>query len=59
MDTTQLVFKTLDACNDPQKAGEIAAKSGIDKSEVDKALKKLLKEEKIISPQRCFYTVKK
>jgi predicted transcriptional regulator len=59
MDTIDHVLKTLGASKDPLKAGDIAAKSGIDKSEVDKALKKLMKEEKVISPLRCFYAVKK
>jgi|WetSurMetagenome_2_1015567.scaffolds.fasta_scaffold725788_1 predicted transcriptional regulator len=58
MDTIEIVFKTLGASNDPLKAGDIAVKAGIDKSEVDKALKKLVKEEKVISPVRCFYAVK-
>jgi hypothetical protein len=58
MEIIELVFKTLGASKDPLKAGDIAVKSGIDKSEVDKALKKLVKEEKIISPVRCFYAVK-
>jgi predicted transcriptional regulator len=59
MDTIEIVFKALVASNDPLKAGDIAAKSGIDKNEVDKALKKLVKEEKVFSPLRCFYAVKK
>jgi hypothetical protein len=59
METTDIVFNTLGASKDALKAGDIAAKSGIDKVEVDKALKKLVKEEKVISPIRCFYTVKK
>ncbi|WP_027632424.1 HTH domain-containing protein [Clostridium hydrogeniformans] len=38
------------------KAGEISEKLGIDKKEVDKAIKELKKEEKITSPKRCFYS---
>jgi predicted transcriptional regulator len=59
MDTIEIVFKMLGETKDPLKAGEIAVKSGIDKTEVDKALKKLVKEERVISPVRCFYAVKK
>jgi hypothetical protein len=59
MDTIEIVFKALGASNDPLKAGDIAARSGIEKNEVDKALKKLVKEEKVFSPSRCFYAVKK
>jgi DNA-binding transcriptional regulator GbsR (MarR family) len=59
MDTIEIVFKTLGASKDPMKAGDIAVTSGINKVEVDKALKKLVKEEKVISPVRCFYAIKK
>jgi len=41
------------------KGGEIAEKLGVEKSEVDKILKKLKAEEKIISPKRCYYSVEK
>lgn len=52
-------MKALGASPAPLKAGDIAAASGIGKTEVDKALKKLVKEEKVISPMRCFYALKK
>lgn len=40
------------------KAGEIALELGVDKKEVDKAIKLLVKEEKVYSPKRCFYDAK-
>ena len=40
------------------KSGEVAEKAGIDKAEVDKIIKKLKKEEKIVSPKMCFYQAK-
>ncbi|HEY4787633.1 MAG TPA: transcriptional regulator [Bacteroidales bacterium] len=58
MDANEIVLKTLKEANAPMKAGDIAQKSGIDKKEVDKAIKKLTAESKITSPQRCFYAVK-
>lgn len=36
------------------KAGEIAEGLGIDKKEVDKAIKTLKTEETICSPKRCY-----
>lgn len=33
--------------------------AGLDKKEVDKAIKKLKTEEKIYSPKRCYYEAKK
>ncbi|MBW6492344.1 MAG: MarR family transcriptional regulator [Lentimicrobium sp.] len=40
------------------KSAEIAAKAGIKKAVVDKAIQALKKEEKIISPKVCYYTAK-
>lgn len=40
------------------KAGDIATELSIDKKEVDKAIKALVKEEKVFSPKRCFYDAK-
>lgn len=47
--------KVLNALAKPMKAGEVAEATGIDKKEVDKIIKKLVKEGKVESPQRCFY----
>ena len=56
METKDKVLSTLKEAAKPLKSGEIAEMSGIDKKEVDKAIKKLKVEEKIISPKRCYYT---
>ncbi len=45
--------------SEPLKGGEIAEKLGVEKKEVDKAIKALKKEESVISPKRCFYSVEK
>jgi len=39
----------------PLRSGEIAELTGLDKKEVEKAIKKLKKEGKIESPKRCYY----
>ncbi|MBM7559147.1 HTH domain-containing protein [Marinitoga litoralis] len=59
MDAVELVVKVLSESKEPLKSGEIAEKAGIDKKLVDKAIKELKKEEKIESPKRCYYTLKK
>ncbi len=59
MGTIDIIIKTLNEATKPLKGGEIAEKSGIDKKEIDKAIKKMKKEELIYSPKRCFYDVKK
>lgn len=58
METKALVLKTLKESEKPLKSAEIAAMAGIDKTEVDKILKVLKKEDKIISPKVCYYTSK-
>ncbi|MHC1707559.1 MAG: MarR family transcriptional regulator [Bacteroidales bacterium] len=59
MDINKSVFDTLQKAGKPLKSGEIAEMTGIDKKEVDKAIKKLKTEEKITSPKVCYYEVKK
>jgi DNA-binding MarR family transcriptional regulator len=58
METTELVLKTLAEAGKPLKGGEIAEIAGIDKKDVDNAIKKLKKEEKIVSPKVCYYQPK-
>ena len=55
METTEKVLKVFTEAEGPMRPGEVAEKSGIDRKEVDKAIKQLKKEEKIYSPKRCFY----
>ncbi len=55
METPMLVFEVLKKAGKPLKSKEIAEMAGIDKKEVDKAIKLLKKEGKIISPKRCYY----
>ncbi|MFH1119186.1 MAG: MarR family transcriptional regulator [Bacteroidota bacterium] len=59
METKEKVFKALADAGKPMKAGEIAELTGIDKKDVDNAIKKLKNEEKIISPKVCYYEPKK
>lgn len=42
---------------EPLNAGKIAELSGIDRKEVDKAMKLLKEEGTIVSPVRCKWTV--
>lgn len=57
MNTVEKVLSVLKQSGTPLKAGEIADQSGLDKKEVDKAIKVLVKETKISSPKRCYYQV--
>lgn len=47
--------KVLEALAEPHKAGEVAEATGLDKKEVDKIIKKLVAEAKVVSPKRCYY----
>ena len=40
----------------PLNAGKIAELGGLDRKAVDKAMTQLKKEEKIVSPKRCYWT---
>lgn len=58
METTEIVLKAMVEAGKPLKAGEIADIIGLDKKEIDNAIKKLKKEEKIVSPKVCYYEPK-
>ncbi len=59
METSQLILDILKRSSAPMSAGEIAEKSGIERKEVDKAMKLLKDDGKIISPRRCYWTIGK
>lgn len=52
------VLEVMKNSGKPLKSGEIAEILGVDKKEVDKAIKKLKNEGKIESPKRCYYAPK-
>lgn len=58
MDANAKVLETLKKAGKALKAGEIAQLSGLDKKEVDKAMKQLKAEAKIISPKNCYWQAK-
>jgi biotin operon repressor len=58
MDNKETILAAMKKSGKPLKGGEIAETTGIDKKEVDKAIKSLVTEGKIVSPQRCYYSIK-
>jgi len=56
MESTELVFNTLKASKEPMSAGGIAEVANLDRKEVDKAMKTLKAEGRIVSPKRCFWS---
>ena len=55
MDVTEKVLEVMRAEEQPLNAGKITELSGLDRKAVDKAMAQLKKEEKIVSPKRCYW----
>lgn len=55
MDIAEKVLEIMRTEGQPLNAGKIAELGGIDRKEVDKVMTKLKKEEKIVSPIRCYW----
>jgi hypothetical protein len=58
MDAKNIVLEVLKKAGNPLSAGQIAEISGLDRKEVDKAMKVLKDEELIVSPKRCYWEAK-
>lgn len=56
MEIKDKVLETMKAAGEPLNAGKIAELSGLDRKEVDKAMKDLKAEGAIVSPVRCKWT---
>ena len=52
-ETTTKVLETMRGAGKPVSAGEVATLSGLDRKEVDKAMKQMKEEGTIVSPVRC------
>ncbi|MGN1213955.1 MAG: transcriptional regulator [Bacteroidaceae bacterium] len=53
MDVKDKILETMKQAGTPLNAGKIAELSGIDRKEVDKAMKQMKEEGTIVSPVRC------
>ena len=53
METKEKVLATMKEIGEPVNAGKIAELSGLDRKEVDKAMKVLKEDGAIVSPVRC------
>lgn len=56
MDVKEKVLEVMRAEGQPLNAGKISELGGLDRKDVDKAMAQLKKEEKIVSPKRCYWT---
>ncbi|NTV45675.1 MAG: MarR family transcriptional regulator [Chlorobiales bacterium] len=55
MAAKDIVLTVLKKEGKPMSAGQIAEISGLDRKEIDKAMKVLKDEELIVSPKRCYW----
>ncbi len=56
MDDKEKVLEIMRAEGQPLNAGKIAELGALDRKVVDKAMAQLKKEERIVSPKRCYWT---
>ena len=59
MEAKNIILEVLKKEGNPLSAGQIAEISGLDRKEVDKAMKVLKDEVLIVSPKRCYWEAKK
>ncbi len=58
MNTAEKILETMKKAGEPLNTGKIVELSGMDRKEVEKAMKSLKKEERIVSPKRCYWQPK-
>lgn len=59
METKEKILNYMTKENKPLGAGEVSKSLSLEKSEVDKVFTQLKKEEKIYSPVRCKWQIKR
>ncbi|MDD4576303.1 MAG: MarR family transcriptional regulator [Bacteroidales bacterium] len=59
MESKEKVLIIMAQIGDAVRPSDIAEKAGMDKKDLDKVIKVLKSEDKIFSPKRCFYQIKK
>ena len=58
MEITDQVLETMKKAGKALSAGQIVELTGIDRKELDKAMKKLKTDGKIVSPRNCYWEPK-
>lgn len=58
MDNKEKIANAFTQAGKPLKASEAAELANVDKDEVNKIIKDLVKEGVLVSPKRCFYEPK-
>lgn len=58
MSDREQIIQALKDAGEPLNAGKVAELTGLDRKVVDKVMNQLKAEEVIVSPKRCFWTLK-
>jgi predicted transcriptional regulator len=58
MEAAEKVLEAMKQAGVPLNAGKLVELTGLDRKEVDKAMKKLKADEAIVSPKNCFWQPK-
>jgi DNA-binding Lrp family transcriptional regulator len=57
MDIQDKIINAFKEAGQAMRPGELAEKAGLDKKEVEKAIKKMKDAGTLHSPKRCFYDI--
>ena len=57
MENKEKVIDAFKNSKEPLNATKVSEISGVEKKEVDKIMKELKKDETIVSPKRCYWTL--
>lgn len=58
MESKEKVLEAMTKAGEPLNAGKIVELTGLERKEVDKAMKKLKTDGAIVSPKNCFWQPK-
>ena len=58
MEAKELVLDAMKKAGVPLNAGKLVELTGLERKEVDKAMKQLKADEAIVSPKNCFWQPK-
>jgi len=58
METTETILEVMKNSGKPLSNGDIEKLTGLEKKEIEKAMKKLKDADRIISPKRCYWQPK-
>ena len=57
MENKEKGIEAFRSSDEPLNAKKVSEISGVEKKEVDKIMKELKKDETIVSPKRCYWTL--